>query len=194
MNLVLASASPRREELLRALLNEMGLADQKFKIIPAQIDETRKPGEDPVRYARRLAKYKTSAVAKTEPHSLIVAADTIVVLGDKIFGKPKNKKEATDMLTRLSGKTHQVITAIALLRAAGSRPIVDHSLTKVTLAPLTANQIQTYIATGEPLDKAGAYGIQGGAAGFVAKIEGSYTNVVGLPVEILKKQLQKWLP
>ena len=137
-------------------------------------------GEDPARAARRLARTKASEVHARRPGSLVLAADTVVAVGDRILGKPKSPAEAEEMLALLSGRSHRVITGVCLL--GPDRDETFHVSTEVVFRALSAEEIRAYVASGEPMDKAGAYAIQGGAAGFVREIHGSYTNVVGLPL------------
>lgn len=178
MNLILASTSPRRQ----ALLSEAGLS---FQIHPADIDESLRKGEKPKAFAQRLAKEKAFTVAQHYQHSenIILAADTIVCCDETIFGKPENEKNAEVMLTTLSGRCHQVITAYCILKTPQQHAICEAETTTVYFKSLTHTEIINYIATHEPMDKAGAYAIQGGAKEFVEKIEGSLTNVIGLPME-----------
>lgn len=171
-NLVLASASPRRRELLSSL----GL---EFKILAPSVDETLRDEEHPIHYAQRLATEKASAVA-TDPGMTVIGADTIVVLDGRILGKPANEEEAFEMLSRLSGKQHEVTTAVSVIH--GDRTVEFSVTTDVVFRQLAVPEINAYIATGCPMDKAGAYAIQGGAAHMVRSINGSYTNVVGLPL------------
>lgn len=171
--LVLASASPRRAELLR-------LAGLQPRVCPASIDESLLAGEDPVAYVTRLAREKATA-APAPPDAVVLAADTAVVLGEELLGKPADPADAAAMLRRLRGRSHLVSTGVALLTPGGA--IVGTVVTtEVVVAPLSDSAIDVYVATGEPLDKAGAYGIQGRAAAFVTRITGSWTNVVGLPL------------
>lgn len=170
--LILASASPRRRELLASL----GLA---FEVSVPDIDETPKEGEAPRTFAERLAEEKSTAI-EADPDTTLLAADTIVVLGDTILGKPRTEEHALEMLTELSGETHQVITGVSVRR--GSSVHVFSVATKVVFRTLEKAEIIRYIASGCPMDKAGAYAIQGGAAHMVKEIHGSYTNVVGLPL------------
>lgn len=175
--IILASASPRRKMLLES-------AGVQVKIEAADIDESHHQNEDPREYARRMALEKAQAVAKHHlgENSMVVAADTSVVLGTEILGKPANKTDAYRMLKELSGKAHYVMTGVCLIDMHTGKENVFLSETAVHFTELSDAQINWYIETGEPMDKAGAYGIQGGAAGFVSHIEGSYTNVVGLPL------------
>jgi septum formation protein len=170
--LVLASRSPRRAGLLAA-------AGIEFRVRPADVDETPGAGEDPEQYALRVAGDKAAAVTLAD-HETVLAADTVVALAGEIMGKPKDAADASRMLAALSGRRHDVITAICL-RNAGV-VVRESSSTAVWFAHLTAQEIEWYVASGEPMDKAGAYGIQGLASRFIARIEGDYPNVVGLPV------------
>ncbi len=176
--LVLASASPRRRELLATL----GLV---FEVRPSDLDETPRPGEAPEALAIRLALAKARAVARAG--ELVLGADTVVALGDEPLGKPADAAEARAMLTRLSGRSHQVWTGVALVETGPGRQrtAAGAARTEVDFRPLDAAEIDAYVASGEPLDRAGAYAIQGGAAGFAERLEGSWSNVVGLPLETL---------
>lgn len=174
MALILASASPRRRELLR----QIGVS---FDVQAADIDETPQPGESPADYVCRMAREKAAAVAAGTPGDCaVLAADTTVVIDDDVLGKPRDTLDGLAMLARLSGRTHEVMTAICLCRgdAASERLVV----TRVTFATLDRDLCEAYLATEEPWDKAGAYGIQGLGAVLVEAIEGSYSNVVGLPL------------
>lgn len=172
--LILASGSPRRQEFLRGL----GL---EFEVRPADVDEGPLPGEEPSRFVARLALDKARAVAAREPEAHILAADTIVVLGSELLGKPQDEAEAVAMLRRLAGRTHEVWTGFALCR--GAEPLHQQAVrTEVTFTALSDELCRAYVATGEPLDKAGAYGIQGRGGFLVERICGSYSNVVGLPL------------
>jgi len=179
--IVLASASPRRREILSA-------AGLPFRVRVADIEEQRSPGEEPEAYARRLAREKAAAIARTEP-GIILSADTVVVLGDRVFEKPADEADARRMLTLLAGREHEVITGIAILHEHGE--IVDAARTRVRFAPLTNDEIAAYAATGEPMDKAGAYAIQGLASKFVERIDGCYSNVVGLPIALAYRHLRE---
>ena len=170
---MLASASPRRSDLLRSL----GL---QFEIRPVELDESRRPGEPPHAYVERLATAK--AQARAAPGELVLAADTVVVLEGQVLGKPRDRLHAREMLCGLAGRWHQVLTAVALEDKAalvGAATVVE---SRVKLATMTAHEIDWYVATGEPDDKAGGYAIQGLGALFVEEVHGSYTNVVGLPL------------
>lgn len=184
VRLVLASASPRR----RYLLDQAGI---QFDVQPANIPEERRSGEAPEAFARRLAREKARAVASqlaAETGSAVLGSDTIVVLGDDVLGKPQDPEHAVELLTRLLGHTHHVITAVAIARAgvtdADSPSIRDFAVSSgVAMRSAGEDEIRAYVASGEPLDKAGAYALQGGGRRFVASVEGSETNVIGLPVE-----------
>lgn len=171
MRLILASASPRRRELLR----RAGIA---FRVRPAPVDESVRPGESPRRHVRRLAREKAEAARR--PGDRVLGADTVVVIDGKILGKPRNAREAGRMLRLLSGRVHRVLTGICLLTSQGSCSEVVE--TRVWFRRLTRAEIAGYIASGEPFGKAGAYAIQGLASRFVERVEGCYYNVVGLPV------------
>ena len=177
--LILASASPRRVDLLRA-------AGFEFEQCPAGIDETRLPDEDPPQYVLRLAEAKARAVWREGTRSL--GADTVVVLGSEVLGKPRDPSHARCMLESLSRRPHAVLTGVAVFDGRSCKKLCER--TEVRFRSLTKEEIEEYVATGEPLDKAGAYGIQGGAARFVESVVGSYTNVVGLPVEALDAMLR----
>lgn len=173
MRVVLASGSPRRRELL----NMIGV---KHEIMPADIDERYLPGEDPPAHAERLAREKAAAVAPRAGNSLIIAADTIVVVDGDVLGKPRDPAEAAEMLRRLSGRSHTVHTAVAVRYGGSEASSVESP--SVTFRPLDAELIEAYIATGEPMDKAGSYGIQGFGATLVTRLEGDYFAVMGLPL------------
>jgi septum formation protein len=170
---VLASSSPRR----RQLLDLIGIAHE---VRPANIDETMRPREAPRRHAERLAREKASAIAKRDPDLITIGADTIVVVNRKVLGKPRDPEDAARMLTLLSGREHMVITAVAVSRGRKLRSAVEE--VRVRFRRLRDDEIEAYIATGEPMDKAGAYGIQGYGATIVERIEGDYFAVMGLPV------------
>jgi len=173
VRVILASASPRR----RQLLDLIGIAHE---VRPSDIDETALRGERPRQYAERLAREKVRAVAESDPHAVAIAADTIVVCGAKLLGKPSNAVDAGSMLSALSGRMHKVVTAVAVARGGRVKSAVEEVL--VTFRALTDDEIDAYIATGEPMDKAGAYGIQGYGATIVKRIEGDYFAVMGLPL------------
>jgi len=159
-------------------------------VIHADVDETVHRGELPDAYVRRVAEAKARAVAERQRERLVLAADTTVVVDGAMLGKPLNDADANRMLCLLSGRTHQVLTAVAVFRAGMSDPLVDVERTQVEFAPLTEFEIDWYVATGEPRDKAGAYAIQGYASRFVTRINGSYSNVVGLPIALVYEMLK----
>ena len=175
---VLASASPRRRDLLASLGLRPG---DDLVIDPADTDESWESGEDPVAYVRRIAHDKASTVARRHPGRVVLAADTTVDLDGRILAKPVDAEDAVVMLTGLAGRAHLAHTAVAVVDCDGSCR-VEVVTTTVRFRDLEADEIAWYVATGEPLDKAGAYAIQGGAAAFVTRIEGSVSNVVGLPL------------
>lgn len=177
MKLVLASESPRRSELLRS-------AGFEFTAKPANVDESVRPGEDPEKYVQRLAWDKAVAAGAGEGETAL-GADTAVVVGGEIFGKPSDPDDAVRMLRLLAGRKHEVITGICL--RAGARAVTDWAVTLVWMTPMSEAEIAEYVATGEPMGKAGAYAIQGRAARYIEKIEGSYSNVVGLPIALVYK-------
>ncbi len=190
--LILASASPRRQELLR----EAGIP---FQVHAADINEDRNPGEQPLEYARRLSREKALAVAAIYPQRYVLGADTIVVVGGdvpgeaEILGKPKDPADAVRMLRMLSGRGHEVTTAVSLIMP-GARTdtrafVTKTSTTQVVFRKITEDEIQQYVAGGEPMDKAGAYAIQGGASLWTDRIEGEYSNVVGLPLSVVTEML-----
>jgi septum formation protein len=190
--LVLASASPRRQELLR----NVGIP---FVVQPTDIPEVPRSGEAPQSFAERMAREKALAVLRQRPGDYILGADTIVVVEAQILGKPRDEADAARMLSLLSGRTHQVITGICLigprLRTESREPEfgfedVRSETTLVTMDTLSNDDISSYISTGEPMDKAGAYAIQGRASRWVYRIEGDYFNVVGLPVSLVYKMLR----
>jgi septum formation protein len=170
---VLASASPRR----RQLLDLIGIAHE---VRPADIDETMRAREAPRRHAERLAREKATAIAKRDPDLITIAADTIVVINRKVLGKPRDVDDAARMLALLSGREHVVTTAVAVSRGKKLRSAVEE--VRVKFRRLREDEIEAYIATGEPMDKAGAYGIQGYGATIVERIEGDYFAVMGLPI------------
>ena len=184
--LILASASPRRRELLTQ-------AGFEFQIHPAHIPEDPHPNEDPIAYVTRLARQKAEAVyesltdERSDPTTVVLGADTTVTLDNHILGKPENPEDAARMLRLLSGRTHRVVTGIALVSATLQQTAAE--VTAVQFLTLSEEEIQTYIATGEPNDKAGAYAIQGRAARWIPRIEGCYFNVVGLPISLVSTLL-----
>ena len=184
MNLILASQSPRRREL-------MELVYTPFTVVVADVDETMDPAGDPGEQVALVSRRKAAAIA-CESDAVVVAADTIVVCDGKILGKPRDEADAVRMLTMLSGRDHRVMTGLTVRR--GSRYLTHTEVTRVFFRPLAPEEITDYVAGGEPMDKAGSYGIQSGAAKFVCRLEGDYFNVVGLPVcrlSLLLKQLME---
>ena len=179
--LVLASQSPRRAEILRQ-------AGIPFAVRAAPVDETLGPGEAPEDYVRRLAEAKALAVPASAGE-IILGADTTVVVNGEVLAKPEDAADARRMLALLSGQRHEVMTGICLRR--GAERICDYEVTAVWFAPLSAREIADYVATGEPMDKAGAYAVQGGASKFVPRIEGCYFNIMGLPISMVYRHFQK---
>jgi septum formation protein len=161
-----------------------------FTVIPANIDESVCPGERPWTYTRRVAYAKARHVAQQRPTAVVLGADSVVVLEQQILGKPRDIADARQMLSRLSGRAHTVMTALAILHQAHHVVCLDVACTLVRFHPLSPSTIERYLATGESMDKAGAYAIQGAAAAFVASWEGCYTNVVGLPLRRTAALLQ----
>ena len=184
MQLILASQSPRRQQLLQLLR-------VSFVVRPADIDEAMDPNLPPQQEVSRVSKLKAESTPR-EPGDVVIAADTIVVLQDKVLGKPADKADAIAMLRALSGRDHQVMTGITVLR--GDKAVTHTEITDVHFRPLTEDEILRYVETGEPMDKAGSYGIQGYAAPFVEGIRGDYYNVMGLPVCRLQQMLQEIAP
>lgn len=184
MNLILASASPRRRELL-------GLFHIPFEIRAADIDETMDPGKAPFDEVARVSRLKACAVPCGEG-DVVVAADTIVVCDGKVLGKPHSQEEAASMLRLLSGRDHQVMTGMTVLRSGRAETVTE--VTDLHFRPLSDREIRAYVATGEPMDKAGAYGIQGGAALFCTHMVGDFYNVMGLPVCRLGALLREMAP
>ena len=182
MSLILASASPRRVELLR----NAGIA---FTVEPANVPEEPMPNEPPLQYARRLAGDKARAVFALHSDSVVLGADTVVVIDEYVLEKPKDNADAVRMLRLLSGRTHQVITGVCVV--APNLEQTDAEITEVFFSPLTEQEIAGYIAIREPMDKAGAYAIQGIASRWVERIDGCYFNVVGLPVPRVYRMLNK---
>ena len=181
---VLASASPRRAEILRTV-------GWPFEALAANIDESRLAGEDPPGYVKRVARLKAEAVALLSPGATVVGADTVVVVDGEILGKPRDEEEARRMLRQLQGRWHEVLTGVAVFNGKTGQPKVVYEVTKVRFAPMSEDEIDWYVSTGEPMDKAGAYAIQGLGARFVQGIKGEYSNVVGLPVRLLYELLRE---
>jgi septum formation protein len=180
--LILASSSPRRQELLQ----EIGVP---FQVHAANINEDQRPGEAPMAYALRLAREKAQAVLAQYPQSYVLGADTIVVLRGEVLGKPIDHADAARMLRLLSGRAHEVTTAVSLI-ATGTLEETRASTTKVYFREIAEAEIQQYVAGGEPMDKAGAYAIQGGASRWTDRIEGEFSNVVGLPLSLVTEMLK----
>jgi septum formation protein len=180
--LILASASPRRQELLRN-------ARIAFAVEPAHIAEDPLPNERARDCAERLAREKALAVAGKRPNDVVLGADTVVVIDGQILGKPVDAADAVHMLRRLSGRVHQVITGVCLV--AGGQWSVGSETTSVTMAEISEKEIAEYVASGEPMDKAGAYAIQGMASRWIPRIDGDYGNVVGLPVALVWRMMRK---
>ena len=176
--LVLASASPRRAEILRA-------AGWPFEALPANIDESRHDHEDAETYVKRVAQAKAEVVTPRVTGATVVGADTVVVVDGEILGKPRDEEDARRMLRLLQGRWHQVLTGVAVFNGNVGSPQVAHEVTEVRFAVMDENEVNWYVATGEPMDKAGAYAIQGLGARFIKGIKGDYSNVVGLPVRLL---------
>jgi septum formation protein len=179
--LILASASPRRRELLTQ-------AGYRFEVQPSSIPESRRPGEDAIRFATRLAREKAEEVfARNQPSAapmMVLGADTVVVCDGEIMGKPADAADAARMLLLLSGRTHQVVTGVAVVWGSGSAEVAAE-MTHVTMRTLSSQEVAGYVAGGEPMDKAGAYAIQGYAGRWIPRIHGCYFNVVGLPLALV---------
>ena len=176
--LFLASTSPRRAEILRAV-------GWPFEILAPHIDETRIAEEAPAQYVRRLARMKAAAVAAQKNEGLVLGADTVVVVDGEILGQPRDAQDARRMLQLLRGKWHEVLTGVALVRAGQNGcSIVDHECSRVRFSQIDDTEVEWYIATGEPMGKAGAYAVQGRGALFIEEIQGDYFNIVGLPVRL----------
>jgi septum formation protein len=185
MKLILASGSPRRAEVLR----NAGFA---FEVAATRVDETRQAKEDASAYIRRLAEAKARAAgACVDADALVIGADTVVVVDGLVLGKPTAAEEARQMLARLAGRAHEVLTGLAVIRTPGGQARIEQECTRVTFAPVRTKEIEEYIASGEPFDKAGAYAIQGLGGRFVTRVEGCYFNVVGLPLARLYRLLRE---
>ncbi len=183
VKLVLASKSPRRRELLKML-------GVNFEVSDSGVSEKQKDREAPQKYVLRIAKQKAEVAAQKFPNSWILAADTAVVLEGKIIGKPRDGTEAEHILSALSGKWHTVLTGVVLAGASGRRSLARVVSSKVKFRRLAPQEMRAYVETCEPMDKAGAYGIQGKGASLVEKVSGSYTNVIGLPVKETREMLK----
>jgi len=182
--IILASASPRRTEL-------MALAGIEFSVVPADINEEVLPGEKPAEHVMRLSREKADAVAGTTNGRYFIGADTVVVLEERIMGKPADEAEAFRMLSALSGRNHEVVTGFSVFDKVSGIHLTRCVRTEVTFKKLSEGEIRAYIATGCPMDKAGAYAMQGGAVHFIRSICGSYTNVIGLPMTELYETLSQ---
>jgi septum formation protein len=193
MKLILASASPRRAQILR----DAGL---RFEAVQAKVSERRKRGETARIMTRRLAQAKARAVVKkleNEPgEAIVIGADTIVEVNGELLGKPQSPQAAREMLAKLAGRTHRVVTSVAAIRLPDRAQVIATESTRVRFARIDAHEIAEYVMTGEPLDKAGAYGVQGRGGRFIEKIDGCYFNVVGLPLARLYRMLIElgWQP
>ena len=179
--IILASQSPRRKELLKEIVPD-------FEIIAGSVDEIIEPTLSPKENAVALARQKAEAVSRLYPGHYVIGADTIVVLDDEIIGKPENPADARSILKRLSGRSHQVITGVAIVN---SDAVGEATVSEVNIRSLNEEEISRYVETGEPMDKAGAYAIQGEGAAIVASYKGSYSNIVGLPLDTVKDLLQR---
>lgn len=184
--LILASASPRRRDLLAA-------RGVRFEVVPSSVEETPHPGEPPEAFAQRIAREKGCDVAQHQPGMCVLAADTVVIAGANLFGKPTDRDDARRMLRALSGRTHRVLTAVAFVDADGhlAETAVE---SEVEFRRLTSGEIEAYLDSGEPFDKAGAYAIQGLAQEFVTAVRGSYSNVIGLPMDEVLELLRHHCP
>jgi septum formation protein len=184
--LILASASPRRRELLAQ-------AGYRFAVEPSSVPEVRQPGEDAIRFATRLARQKAEEVfARHQPFTpplLVLGADTVVVCDGEVMGKPADAADAARMLLLLSGRTHQVVTGVAVIWGLGSEEVAAE-VTQVTMCTLSPGEVADYVASGEPMDKAGAYAIQGYAGRWIPRIHGCYFNVVGLPLALVTSLIE----
>lgn len=180
--IILASSSPRRKKLLKTIY-------RSFRVIPSQFDESKLKAKSPEGFAVKAAIAKAEDVALKRKNALVIGADTIVVLGKNILGKPKNRKDAVRMLKSLSGRIHKVITGIAVVDSETLKTFADYVVTKVKFKKMSDKRIFDYVRSGKPLDKAGAYGIQEIEKEFGIEIKGDYNNVVGLPLKMLKKLL-----
>ena len=181
--IILASASPRRQELLASL----GLS---FEIKISDVDESMDEQLSPAQQVEQLAERKATAVAAQLNQGLVIGADTLVVLNQSVLGKPADRQEAMEMIKRLQGRSHEVFTGLAVIDAATDKTVVTHQVTAVRFKPMTAEEIERYVDTGESYDKAGAYAVQGKASIFIDSIRGCYFNIVGLPVAKLADVLK----
>jgi septum formation protein len=184
MRFILASQSPRRRELLASI----GL---DFDVLPSAIPEVRGEGESPEEYVARLSREKAAVIAEKHPSRWVIAADTTVLLGEQLLEKPLDAEDAKRMLAVIAGNTHVVYTGVTLLNLERHHRDTRVAESEVRMLPLTVDDIEWYVSTGEPLDKAGAYAVQGAGAMFIDSIHGSYTNVVGLPLALLFQMLRR---
>jgi septum formation protein len=183
--LILASASPRRRELLAQ-------AGYDFDVQASSVSESRRPEEDAIRFATRLAREKAEEVFARQHPAIVLGADTVVVCDGEVMGKPADPADAERMLLLLSGRTHQVVTGVAVVWGSSSPPAIEVAaeLTQVTMRTLSQEEVSHYVASGEPMDKAGAYAIQGYAGRWIPRISGCYFNVVGLPLALVATMLE----
>ena len=184
MRFILASSSPRRRELLASIGVE-------FDVLPSQIPEEHQPGEAPEEYVARLSREKANAVATQHPSHWVIAADTTVLLGDQLLEKPLDEHDAARMLSLIAGRTHVVYTGVTLQNVERKYQETRVAESEVRMLPLPPEDVEWYVRTGEPMDKAGAYAVQGIGAWFIEAIEGSYTNVVGLPLSTLFNMMRR---
>lgn len=184
MPFILASSSPRRRELLTSIKID-------FDVVPSHVPEERQAGEAPEEYVARLSREKANTVAHKHPSQWIIAADTTVLLGDQLLEKPADQRDAARMLSLIAGQTHIVYTGVTLQNVEQRYRETRVAESEVRMLPLSRDEIEWYVATGEPLDKAGAYAVQGIGAMFIDSIHGSYTNVVGLPLAMLFQMMRK---
>lgn len=182
--MILASSSPRRRELLASIGFE-------FDVVPSDVEEVRNRGENVAEYVLRLARDKAKAVASKHPDRWVIAADTVVWIDGEVLEKPGDQADAVRMLSRIAGRQHTVYTAVALRHDRLGREETGLVDTRVTMTPMTRGEMQWYAATGEPLDKAGSYAVQGIGAMFIEAIDGNYTNVVGLPLSLLVDMMRR---
>lgn len=187
MEIVLATSSPRRKELMNRLA-------ESFRIVPVDVDESSVVESDPEQFAMRAAALKAEAAATSHPDAIVIGADTVVAVDGRTLGKPADREAAKTMLELLSGRTHLVITGIALQHKSSGRSLVDREVTAVTFRPLSAELIDAYLDRGDYLDKAGAYAIQDIGAKFVSAVDGDYDNVVGFPVSRVGALLSIMVP
>ncbi len=183
MTFILASSSPRRRELLASI----GI---DFEVIPSHVPEEHRTGEAPEEYVARLSRDKAAAIAQKHPDRWVIAADTTVLMGDELLEKPADRADARRMLAAIAGRTHVVYTGVTIEHGSRCHRDTRVAESEVRMLPLSAEDIAWYVETGEPLDKAGAYAVQGIGAMFIESIHGSYTNVVGLPLALLFQMLR----